>query len=373
MPTEPLFDFAVPDDLLQEAVSNVKDTETVADLEVMPGTGEGKPPPLVGILGQFGYAPLVLLTAPALVPGTFGNGINLIGANLKTSFHMSNASLGAVAFIAQVSQLLWAVPLAVWADRGSRKVVAAVALLIFAVFGSLMAFSPNVWWFAFLYLTASVGTGVNNTVHNSYLSDAYPTEGRGRIFSWHQLSDPLSQTIGILIFTYVVTLAHNWRYGLFVALAGIPLGFALFTLHEPDKGANESQPHPQGVGHGPADPAGGGAPGAPRIGRHPAAARPLALLRAHRGGHPGLRGHRAHRCSGTSSSSTSSTSTSRRAARSTPSSAWPPFSGSRSPTCSATATSVKALSDRSSSPASASPPTGVFSCCPSTCRSSGCA
>ena len=25
-----------------------------------------------------------------------------------------------------------------------------------------------------------------------------------------------------------------------VALAGIPLGFALFTLHEPDKGANES-------------------------------------------------------------------------------------------------------------------------------------
>ena len=45
---------------------------------------------------------------------------------------MSNAVLGAVAFVAQVSQLLWAVPLALWADRGSRKVVAGVALLIFA-------------------------------------------------------------------------------------------------------------------------------------------------------------------------------------------------------------------------------------------------
>ena len=153
---------------------------------------------------------------------------------------MSNASLGAVAFIAQVSQLLWAVPLAVWADRGSRKLVAGVALLIFAGFGALMAISPNVWAFAFLYLAASVGTGVNNTVHNSYLSDAYPTEGRGRIFSWHNLSDPLSQTVGILIFGYVVTIAHNWRYGLLVALAGIPLGFALFTLREPEKGANES-------------------------------------------------------------------------------------------------------------------------------------
>src|SRR3974390_742480 len=206
----------------------------------MPGPGEGKPPPLMGILRTSGFAPLVLMTAAALVPGTFGNGITLVGHDLQKSFHMSNASLGAVAFIAQVSQLLWAVPLAVWADRGSRKLVAGVALLIFAGFGSLMAVSPNVWWFAFLYLAASVGTGVNNTVHNSYLADAYPTEGRGRIFSWHNLSDPLSQTVGILIFGYVVTIAHDWRYGLLVARAGTPRGFALFPLREPEKGANES-------------------------------------------------------------------------------------------------------------------------------------
>ena len=38
----------------------------------------------------------------------------------------------------------------------------------------------------------------------------------------------------------MVTVSHNWRYGLLVALAGIPLGFALFTLREPEKGANEA-------------------------------------------------------------------------------------------------------------------------------------
>jgi ABC-type branched-subunit amino acid transport system ATPase component/sugar phosphate permease len=236
----PLFDFAVPDDLLRDAVSHAKDPEVIASIEMMPGTGEGKPPPLTAILKTSGYAPLVLLTGAALIPGTFTNGISLIGHNLQVSFHMSNAALGAVAFVAQVSQLLWAVPLALWADRGSRKTVAAVALLIFAAFGSLMAISPNVWAFAFLYIAASIGTGVNNTVHNSYLSDAYPTEARGRVFSWHNLSDPLSQTIGILIFGYVVTVAHSWRYGLLVALVGIPMGFALFTLKEPEKGANES-------------------------------------------------------------------------------------------------------------------------------------
>src|SRR5580658_5949903 len=240
MSEEPLFDFAVPEDLLQEAVSHLRDPEAIADLALMPGTGEGKPPPLIGILRSSGYAPLVLMTAAALVPGTFGNGIGLIGRNLELSFHMSNAGLGAVAFIAAVSQLLWAVPLALWADRGSRKTVAGVALIIFAIFGSLMSISPNVWAFAFLYLAASIGSGVNNTVHNSYLADAYPTEARGRIFSWHNLSDPLSQTVGILIFGLVVTVAHDWRYGLLVGLAGIPLGFALFTLHEPEKGANEA-------------------------------------------------------------------------------------------------------------------------------------
>ncbi len=240
MADQVLFDFAVPEELLKEVVAKSRDPEAVAALDVMPGTGEGKPPPLTGILRQNGYKPLVLLTAAALVPGSFGNGISVIGNNLEHSFHIHDAALGAVTFSGAVAQLLWAVPLALWADRGSRKVVAGVALLIFSVFAPLMALAPNVWAFTFTYLIASIGFGVNNTVHNSYLSDAYPTEGRGRVFSWHNLSDPLSQTVGILVFVLVVAIGHDWRWGFLIALAGIPLGLSLFTLHEPDKGANES-------------------------------------------------------------------------------------------------------------------------------------
>ena len=245
-----LFDFAVPDELLQEVVAKSKDPEVVAALDVMPGTGEGKAPPLIGILRGSGFAPLILLTAAALVPGSFGNGIAIIGTNLEHTFHIHDAALGAVTFVAAVAQLLWAVPLALWADRGSRKVVAGVALLIFSVFAPLMALAPNVWAFTFLYLIASVGFGVNNTVHNSYLSDAYPTEGRGRVFSWHNLSDPLSQTVGILIFGLVVTIGHNWRWGMLIALAGIPIGLALFTSARAGQGGQRVEPHPQGLGHG---------------------------------------------------------------------------------------------------------------------------
>ena len=91
-----------------------------------------------------------------------------------------------------------------------------------------------------LYLVASIGFGVNNTVHNSYLADAYPTEGRGRIFSWHNLSDPLSGTIGLLLFGLVVSLTHNWRYGLLLGLAGFPVALLMVRLREPEKGANEA-------------------------------------------------------------------------------------------------------------------------------------
>jgi ABC-type branched-subunit amino acid transport system ATPase component/sugar phosphate permease len=234
------FDFAVPDELLQEVVARTGTPEFVAELAVMPGTGEGDPPPLARILRQYGYAPLILLTAAAIVPDTFGNGVSLIGNNLEHTFHIHDAALGAMTFVAAVAQLLWAVPLALWADRGSRKVVAGVSLLVFSLVAPLMALATNIWAFTFLYLVASIGFNVSETVHNSYLSDAYPTEARGRIFSWHNLSDPLSLTVGILFFGFVVTVGHSWRWGMLIALAGIPIALALFTLREPDKGQNES-------------------------------------------------------------------------------------------------------------------------------------
>ncbi|MDR3649485.1 MAG: MFS transporter [Acidimicrobiales bacterium] len=237
---EPLFSFTVPDELLQEAISKSRHKEAIADVALMPGVGEGKPPPLRAILRASGYAPLVLLTLAAIVPNMFGQGINLIGNNLEKSFHLHDAGLGAVAFVVSVAQLVWAVPLGLWADRGSRKLVSALSLLVFAVLAPLMALAPNVWWFVVLYLLAAVGSAVNNTVHNSYLSDAYPTEGRSRVFSWHYLNDPIAQTLGVLVFGGIVAVTNNWRWGLAVGALGIPIGLLLFRIREPDKGTNES-------------------------------------------------------------------------------------------------------------------------------------
>jgi alkanesulfonate monooxygenase SsuD/methylene tetrahydromethanopterin reductase-like flavin-dependent oxidoreductase (luciferase family) len=75
---QPLFNFVVPDELLAAAVSKSRDKAAVADVALMPGTGEGKPPPLMGILREYGFSPLILLTAAAMVTDTIVNGIGIL-------------------------------------------------------------------------------------------------------------------------------------------------------------------------------------------------------------------------------------------------------------------------------------------------------
>jgi ABC-type branched-subunit amino acid transport system ATPase component/predicted MFS family arabinose efflux permease len=235
-----LFDFTVPDELLQEAVARHREKGQVADLAMMPGTGEGKPPALAGILRERGVAPLALMTMAAFVPGMVSNGLSVLGPNIRASFHLSLAGLGAVAFVAAVAQIGWGLPVAVAGDRGSRKVVVAVTLLVFAVAAPLMGLSPNVWWFVFLYLIAAVAFGTSDTVMNSYLADAYPTQARARVFAWRNLSDPLAQTVGVGAMTFIAATTHNWRWSLLVAVVAFPVAAGVLTLREPAKGENES-------------------------------------------------------------------------------------------------------------------------------------
>jgi ABC-type branched-subunit amino acid transport system ATPase component/sugar phosphate permease len=235
-----LFDFTVPDELLQEAVSKHRDQDAVADIALMPGTGEGKPPPLMGILRAGGFSPLVLMTLAAFVPGMISNGLGVLGPDVQRSFHLSLAGLGAVTFVAAVAQIAWGLPVAIAGDRGSRKAVTAFTLLVFAVATPLMALSPNVWFFVFFYLIAAVALGTSDTVMNSYLSDAYPTEARARVFAWRNISDPLAQTVGVGVMTTVAAATGDWHWSLLIGLVGVPIGLMVMRLREPAKGENES-------------------------------------------------------------------------------------------------------------------------------------
>ena len=195
----------------------------------------------MGILREYGFSPLVLLTVAAMVTDTIVNGIGILGPEIKSSFHLSDAGLGAVIFVGAVAQIGWGMPVAVFADRGSRKNVAAITLLIFSATIPLMALVHNVWPFVFLYLIGrhrAWGRATRCTTP-IWPTPIRPT-ARARVFALAQHERP-----GLPDHRDPARGLHRRRHpqlalGLALAIIGVPVAIGTFFIREPEKGANES-------------------------------------------------------------------------------------------------------------------------------------
>ena len=236
----PLLDFAVPDELLREALAHTQTTESVADLSLMPGTGEGKSPPILPILRRFGWSGVTFFTAAALVTLVIDNGVSgVLAPDIQKSFHLSDPGLGLIAGLTSASQVLIGLPIALASDRTRRTTVAGLTLLFFAIVVPVMAATRSIWLFCILLVLSTIGHAPRDTTHMSYLTDAYPTEGRARILAYHSGADPIARTLGIFVLGAVAAVTGSWRWALGLALAGIPIGLAILRLREPVRGGNE--------------------------------------------------------------------------------------------------------------------------------------
>ena len=238
---EPLLSFAVPDDLLKAAVASSGAEDAVADLQLMPGVGEGKPPPIRAILRGYGWAPVTLLTMAALLVGILDNGIyGVLAPDVQRSFHINDAELGAAIFAASAAQFGIALPVALASDRGSRVKVAAFCLFVFAVAVPLQGFSTSPWIFALFGMVWAVGKSPNETTHLSYLADYYPPEARARVAAYQRANDPIARTLGVALIGGVAAASGSWRWASLIALLAIPIGLFILRLREPKKGEHES-------------------------------------------------------------------------------------------------------------------------------------
>jgi hypothetical protein len=83
MAEAPLLDFVVPDDLLQATVRQRHAEDAVADLQLMPGVGHGKPPPMRRIFRSYGLAPVTTLFFAPLVVGTIDSGLGVVAPDIQ--------------------------------------------------------------------------------------------------------------------------------------------------------------------------------------------------------------------------------------------------------------------------------------------------
>src|SRR5438270_3769549 len=124
-----LLDVAVPEELLRTAIVRTGTQETIADRALMPGVGEGAPPALGPLVRTWGAGALGALCLAGFLVQMVDSGIGVLAPDIQRSFGLSDAGIGAVAFVSAAAFLGLGIPLALWADRGMRVRAATVALL----------------------------------------------------------------------------------------------------------------------------------------------------------------------------------------------------------------------------------------------------
>ena len=237
-----LLDVVVPDELLRTAIARTGTDETLADVQFMPGVGAGAPPALLPLVRTWGVAPLATFALAGFLVQMLDSGLGILGPDIQRTFGLSDAGLGAVAFVSSAAFLGLGIPLALWGDRGQRRHAAAAALLTWAIAVPLLAFARNVWVFTALLVVTGLGRAAPNSVHLSYIADAYPIEARARVMAFHRAHEPMARTLGAGIVGAIAALAggtEGWRWAMIVGLVGFPVAYALRRVREPAKGVRE--------------------------------------------------------------------------------------------------------------------------------------
>lgn len=145
--------------------------------------------------------------------------------------------LGFAAFYATLG-----IPIAMWADRGNRRNILALALAVWSGMTALSGLAQSFWQLLLARMGVGVGEAGGTPPATSIISDLYAPKERAFALGVYTAGIGLGILAGFIIGGYVYE-AHGWRVAFFVA--GVPgLLLALLvrlTIKEPVRGAVEQR------------------------------------------------------------------------------------------------------------------------------------
>lgn len=130
------------------------------------------------------------------------------------------------------------VPIALLADRKSRKWIITIALGLWSLMTAFCGLATNFVQLSLARLFVGVGEAGGVAPAYSLVSDYFPPEKRARALAIYSFGIPIGSAVGI-IFGGVIATILDWRAAfIIVGLAGVVLApiFAL-TMREPKRGA----------------------------------------------------------------------------------------------------------------------------------------
>jgi MFS family permease len=191
---------------------------------------------------------LILLTVVYVFNWVDRNILSILLEDIRVELNASDTAMGLLsgfAFAAFYSVL--GLPIARWADRGNRRTLLALGLLIWSAMTAVSGTARSFGALALARIGVGVGEAAGSPPSHSLISDYFPPERRGRALSVYAMGNYAGVFVGFVIGGWINEL-YGWRAAfLAMGLPGILLAVLVrFTVREPERGRYDG-------GVGPAD------------------------------------------------------------------------------------------------------------------------
>jgi predicted MFS family arabinose efflux permease len=160
---------------------------------------------------------------------------------IKQELALSDTQLGFLSGIAfAIFYATLGIPIAMWADRGNRRNIIALALTIWSGMTVLCGLAASFWQLALARIGVGIGEAGSSPPSHSMIADMYPPAERATAMGTFSLGVNFGLLIGFLIGGWI-NQWYGWRAAFWVVGApGLALALLVrYTLHEPPRGYAE--------------------------------------------------------------------------------------------------------------------------------------
>ena len=169
--------------------------------------------------------------------------VNILAEAIITDLGLTDTqfgSLSGIAFAAIYATL--GMPIARWADAGTRRNIIALAAAIWSGMTALCGSAQNFWQLFLMRAGVGVGEAGGSPPSHSIISDIFPANKRATALSIYSLGIYGGILVGYMAGGYLAA-AFSWRMAfVVVGLPGLLIALMVrFLVHEPPRGLAESR------------------------------------------------------------------------------------------------------------------------------------
>jgi len=197
-----------------------------------------RPVSLVGVAVSYRWVMLAVLTLIYVVNWIDRYVFAIVLQPVKEELGVSDTVMGLLTGTAfGLFYATMGVPLALMADRTTRKKLIAACLGIFSVMTAACGLAMNAWQFALLRIGVGVGEAGTSPSSHSMIADVFPPKERATAMAIFSVGLNIGIFIAFFVGGWILELTGEWRWVFVLAgLPGIFLVILALLLREPPRG-----------------------------------------------------------------------------------------------------------------------------------------